>query len=355
MKNIKVHLGKRSYTITIASQGLQSFDFRLFQASTYIIITDSVVKRLYGSALKKRLSKQGLKTILLEFSSSERNKTMQTVLSIGRQMARAHIDRDALVIALGGGIVGDISSFVASIYKRGIRYVHVPTTLLAQLDSSIGGKTGVNIPEGKNLLGTIYQPQRVFIDLSLLKNLPQNQINSGLAEVIKYGVIGDIKLFRYLENNIRKRDEKFYYDIVRRSCITVADIIEQDEREEALRKVLNYGHTVGHAIEILTHYTVSHGEAVALGMVFEGKIAYKLGIWKEEEWNRQNNLIKAAGLPLSLSMNSHRLLEIMKMDKKSKNGQPFFILPNRIGSVKQEGRKVAFSVPSALVRECIKK
>jgi len=354
MNIVKVNLGPRSYDIQIGKGILKEIDFRKFEASKYGIITDSNVKKLYGEDLQKFIQNQGLEVELFDFPARESSKNWDLVGEIGRKLARKEFDKNSMIIALGGGVVGDLAGFAASFYERGISYVQIPTTLLAQVDSSIGGKTGVNIPEGKNLFGSFYQPKTVFIDVEFLKTLPEEEIKNGLAEVIKYGIIQDSELFEYLEQNPSDRTDEFYLRIIKRSCEIKTRIVERDEKEEELRKILNYGHTIGHAIETAKEYKgISHGEAIGLGMVYEGRISNKLELLSEKDLNRQNQLIQTVGLPIIYEGNPDDLIEIMKTDKKAKSGELYFVLPTKIGEVKQEGGRVAFPINISLVRGCL--
>lgn len=353
MEIIKVNLGERSYDIQIGKGILKETDFRKFGAGKYAIITDSNVKRVYGGDLQKMLLNQGLEAELFAFPAGENSKNWEMAGKIGQELAKREFDKDSVIIALGGGVVGDLAGFVASFYKRGVNFIQIPTTLIGQVDSSIGGKTGVDIPEGKNLFGTFWQPKAVLIDTDFLKNLPEEEIKNGLAEVIKHGVIQDAELFKYLEENYSKRPEGFYLKIIKKSVEIQAKIVAKDEKEKELRKILNYGHTIGHAIESAEQYQIPHGRAVGLGMVYEGKIANKMGLLSEEDLKRQNQLIKAVGLPVEYKGDIKSLIEIMKKDKKAKSGEIYFILPTRIGRVKQENGRVSFSVDVSIIEECL--
>jgi 3-dehydroquinate synthase len=300
------------------------------------------------------LRNQGLDVELLEFPAGEESKTPETAIFLGRELARKGLDRNSIIIAFGGGVVGDLAGYVASFYKRGINYVQVPTTLLAQVDSSIGGKTGVDIPEGKNMFGSFYQPKAVLADVETLGTLPEREIRNGLAEIIKYGVTQDKELFEDLEENFSFKNFGFYLRIVEKSCRIKAKIVEKDERESELRKILNYGHTIGHAIEAAERYRISHGDAVGLGMVYEGKISSRLGLLDKDSLHRQNQLIEKVGLPVKYEGNLDSLIEFVKRDKKNTRAGIYFVLPNALGAVKCENGKIAFPVDEALVRECLR-
>lgn len=353
MEIIKVNLGDRSYDIQIGKGILKEIDFRKFGASKYAIIIDFNVRRLYGDDFQKLLLSQRLEAELFDFPAGESSKNWEMAGKIGQELAKREFDKDSMIIALGGGVVGDLAGFVASFYKRGISYIQIPTTLIGQVDSSIGGKTGINIPEGKNLFGTFYQPKAVLIDTDFLKNLPEEEIKNGLAEVIKHGVIKDAELFEYLEENYLNRTDEFYLKIIKKSAEIQSKIIEQDEKERELRKILNYGHTIGHAIESAEQYKISHGKAVGLGMAYEGKISNKMGLLSEEDLKRQNKLIEAVGLPIDYKGNINNLIEIMKKDKKAKSGKIYFILPEKIGGVKEEDGQIAFPADISLIKECL--
>lgn len=354
MDIIKVNLGSKSYDIQIGKGIFKEINFKKFRANKYGVITDSNVRKLYGEDLQKLLQSQDLGVELFDFPAGENSKNWEIAGKIGKELIKKEFNRNSMIIALGGGVVGDLAGFAASFYERGIDYIQIPTTLMAQVDSSIGGKTGVDIPEGKNLFGTFYQPKAVFIDVEFLKTLSEEEIKNGLAEVIKYGMIRDVELFKYLEGNYSNRTDDFYLTIIKKSCEIKAKIVEQDEREEEIRKILNYGHTVGHAIETIQEYKeISHGEAVGLGMVYEGKISNRLGLLNKEDLERQNRLIRSAGLPAIYKGNPDDLIEIMKKDKKAESGEIYFILPAKIGEVKRENNQVAFPVKVSFIQKCL--
>lgn len=352
--NITVNIGDRSYCIEIGDGNLLHTDFTRFGTGRYVIITDSNVKALYGEDLQRSLRMQGLNAELLEFPAGERSKTWEQAGNLGRELARREYDRGTIILALGGGVVGDLAGFVASFYERGLEYLQLPTTLLAQVDSSIGGKTGIDIPEGKNMFGHFHQPKAVIIDTETLQTLPECEVVSGLAEVIKYGMIQDRELFEYVEQNFSSRTPEFYSRIVEKSCQIKAGVVEQDEKEAGLRRVLNYGHTVGHAIECAESYKIPHGEAVCLGMVYEGEISSRLGLLAAEDLERQNRLIQNVGFPMKYGGGPASLVEIMKRDKKNTGGKIHFVLTTSIGSVREEDGRFIFPVDESLVREVLR-
>lgn len=302
----------------------------------YAIITDTVIRDIYGRILLNRLREEGLNACLIDFPANEESKNLNTVGYLINELLKNGIDRKSVIIALGGGVVGDITGFVASIFMRGIQYIQVPTTLTAQVDSSIGGKTGVDTAEGKNLIGTFYQPRRVYIDPLLLKTLPRREFISGLAEVVKYGVISDRNLFEYLEKNadkVKSFDKDVLLHIIRRACEIKKNIVEEDPFEENKRAILNYGHTPGHALERLSGYKLLHGEAVSVGMRISGWIAVRMGFWNINEWERQNNLLERLDLPLRMEFDIDKMIETMRHDKKAEGEMIMFVLPKNIGEM----------------------
>ena len=312
--------------------------FSKTHAKTFAIITDSKVRRLYGGKLLWNLRKVGFNAEIFSFTEGEKSKNLSTVGNLEEQMAEKGFDRSSCIIALGGGVVGDIAGLLASTFMRGIPYIQVPTTLLAMIDSSIGGKTGVNLEHGKNLFGTFYQPKSIFIDPYLLKTLPQKQLKNGLAEAIKYGVIKDTKLFKFIEKNSKKilnlslkSNLKIAENLVRQCVKIKVEIVKKDEKETSLRQILNYGHTFGHAIEKMSNYTLLHGFAISIGMVLANQKAVELKIFKKSDADRIKNLLKKAGLPV-YTMHKPTLKDIVS-DKKKHGETLNFILPKKIGEV----------------------
>lgn len=300
----------------------------------YAIITDTIVEKLFAKKLQNALKRKKIKSEIISFKKGEQSKTMATVEKLGEEMIKKGFDRHDAVIALGGGVVGDIGGFLASIYMRGIPYIHIPTTLMAMVDSAIGGKTGVDLKNGKNLMGSVYQPKAVFVDIEYLKGLPVKQIQNGLAEVIKYGVIKDKRLFKFLERNmekILKKDPQTLEFILKRSIKVKVDIVRKDEREQTgLRAILNYGHTYGHALEKLSGYKLLHGHAISIGMVIVNKLAVKKGILKEKTAERIKKLLKLAGLPVT-TMKKVTKKDLLS-DKKKEGDYINLILATKIGN-----------------------
>ena len=309
--------------------------------SRWAVITDSNVKSIHAPALMAEMvaemKGQPFQPEVFSFPAGEESKTRETKSRIEDEMLSAGFGRDSGVVALGGGVVGDLAGFLAATYCRGVPYIQIPTTLVACVDSAVGGKTGVDTPAGKNLIGAFHQPRAVYADILLLSTLPASGVREGAAEVIKYGVIKDAGLFEFLEKNMAALldgDTETVARVVEKSCRIKADVVEKDEKERDLRKILNFGHTVGHAVEALSGYTVSHGEAVAIGMVKEAEIAVSMGLLSREDAGRIRRLVEAAGLPADLPEGDKaRLFAAMKLDKKARAGSVEMALPGRIGGM----------------------
>jgi len=329
-----------SYDILIKAGLVQQLDTILTEycpAAAYAVISDSHVAKLYGEDVLKRLSAIGHRAELLTFPAGEWNKTRDTWASLSDRMLAAHYGRDCAVIALGGGVVNDVAGFVAATYLRGVPLVQVPTSLLAMIDSSIGGKTGVDVPAGKNLLGAFHQPRVVAADPDLLGSLSSAQLAAGLAEAVKHGVIADAEYFAFLEAEyaaIFAKHAPALERLVRRSVEIKAAVVAQDEREQGRRAILNFGHTVGHAIEATSKYEVLHGEAVAIGMVYEGRLAESLGIAPAGTVQRIMRVLERLHLPTERPDGSRveDLIAAMRADKKVRGGEIRFALPTAIGS-----------------------
>jgi len=328
-----------SYDILIGYNLLERIPLDLKEnpiGDKYAIITDSSIRRLYGEKLLSRFLEEDVSACLIDFPQGEKSKSLDTVEYVVTKLLENRFNRKSAIIALGGGVVGDVSGFTASIFMRGIPYIQIPTTLTAQVDSSIGGKTAVDTREGKNIIGSFYQPRRVYIDPSLLKTLPKREFLSGLAEVVKYGIIYDRDLFNYLEENverIKRLDENALLHMIRRSCIIKKSVVEEDPIEENKRAILNYGHTPAHALERLSGYKCLHGEAVSVGMRISGWVAVRKGFWSMDEWERQNRLLESFELPLKMGFNIEELIKAMYYDKKVEGGSLMFVLPKRIGEM----------------------
>lgn len=340
-RRVEVGLGARSYQILIGEgllAGLGADLAALKLARRWAVVADDRVAGLFAKSLRDSLAAAGLEAPLLTFPHGEAGKNLATVAELASGLARLGLDRGDGLIALGGGVSGDICGFLASIYMRGIPFVQVPTTLLAQVDSSVGGKTGVDIPEGKNLVGTFYQPRRVYIDTAVLATLPVSERLNGLAEVIKYGVIRDGVFFQLLtrrRQEIMANDRALLAEVIARCCEIKAEVVAADEREADLRRILNFGHTLGHAVEAASGYTLAHGSAVAIGMATVGEIAAGQGRWSRREADELRQLLLAYGLPVAVppELDRQKIKSFLKTDKKSVAGRPFFVLPTAIGEV----------------------
>ena len=340
MKKLTVDLGSRSYEIHIACGLLAQSGPKLKEIGLgpkLVIITNPVVKGLYGDALRQGLTKDGFSVAVLEVADGEEQKTLETAGWLYTELGNIYAERQTPILALGGGVIGDLAGFVAATYMRGVPLVHIPTTLLAQVDSSIGGKVAVNHGRLKNNIGVFYQPRLVISDIGTLKTLSAKEFANGLAEVIKSAVIGDGEFFGFLEANldrIKAREEKVLGEIVFRSARIKAEVVAKDETDLNLRNILNLGHTVGHAIETVSDFRIEHGAAVAIGMLAAAGISNRLGILEQGELDRLRKLIYGAGLPTEISgRRVKEIIQAMRHDKKIKGGQLRFVLPRAIGDV----------------------
>jgi 3-dehydroquinate synthase len=342
MPTVHVNLGPRSYDIEIGSGNLASaakFCDAEADDAHAVVITDSNVDELYSEAVTEPLAELGCEVDILVVDAGEQSKAPDVAAELWEQMLDEGADRKSVVVALGGGVVGDLAGFVAATFGRGLRFVQIPTTLLAQVDSSVGGKVGINLPGGKNMVGAFWQPRGVTIDVDVLETLPDREYRAGLAEVVKYGVIQDAEFFAYLESNaaaVNERDPSVLTHIVERCCRLKADVVEQDEREETgLRAILNYGHTFGHAFEAATDYEeLLHGEGVAIGMMCAARLAERLGRVDAAFVERQRVLLETFQLPLDVpDVDNEELIELMYRDKKVERGKLRFVLPTRLGHV----------------------
>jgi 3-dehydroquinate synthase len=358
LHSLTIALGERSYPIQIGS-GLLSHAAGfagLPTASAALIVSNSTVAPLYAHALQATLQQHYAQVYLLVLPDGEAHKDWQTLHLIFDALLQNGCDRKTVLFALGGGVVGDMTGFAAASYMRGVPFVQVPTTLLAQVDSSVGGKTGINHPLGKNMVGAFYQPQRVLCDLDTLQTLPAREISAGLAEVIKYGPIADMAFLDWIEAHITElvaRDVHALAHAVRRSCEIKAQVVSQDEREGGLRAILNFGHTFGHAIEAgLGYGDWLHGEAVGCGMVMAAQLSQAMGLVDQAFVQRLTRLIGAAGLPvrgpvLDAVDNAGRYLDLMRVDKKAEAGTIRFVL------IDGPGRACMRGAEDALVRSVI--
>jgi 3-dehydroquinate synthase len=350
MRTVNVPLGGRSYPIFIGEKILADLGghcARLELGRRCAIISDRTVAPLYAAKAAASLRQAGFESLLVTIPAGETSKSLKMFQTCCDLLAGHRLERKSFIVALGGGVVGDLAGFVAAAYLRGLALVQAPTTLLAQVDSSVGGKVGVNLAAGKNLVGAFHQPRFVLCDLAALRTLPPREFRAGLAEVIKYGIIYDEPLFARLERDLPKllrRDAEMLAEVVARCCEIKADVVRQDETETGVRAILNFGHTIGHAIEAISGYgKFLHGEAISIGQVAAAKLSVRAAALPAEEAERIEKLFVRAGLPVALKLPARRqaaLIEAMRLDKKVNDGQIRFVLARRIGQV-EPGHKIA--------------
>ncbi|MCX7718889.1 MAG: 3-dehydroquinate synthase [Candidatus Sumerlaeaceae bacterium] len=354
---LRVELGPRSYDVKFYDGDVAALarDVAAFCPERAFVVTNPTIRALHGAAFLDALASAGVEAVVAEMEDGERYKTLATVSSLLDRLIEGRFTRRTCVVAFGGGVVGDVAGFVAAIFLRGVDYVQVPTTVVAMVDSSVGGKTGVDHPLGKNLIGAFYQPRLVAVNLAYLRTLDEHNLRGGFAEVIKYGVIRDPALFEFLESNLESAlalDAAALWRVVRDSCAIKAQVVAADEREGGLRAILNYGHTFAHAIESVGAYRERqfHGQAVAIGMIAAAEVARRMGMFHENDVARQRRLIERAGLPtvMPAGITPDDAIEHMKSDKKVVAGRQRFVLPTRIGEV-----VVRDDVPMSLVREVL--
>lgn len=368
MRRVSLKLKSGSYDISIGSQILSKLGQSLANAKVHpriVVISDNTVARLYGGTIKHSLRASGFKSDMVLLPSGEKTKSIEFAKRIYKQLLEMKVHRDSALIALGGGVIGDLTGFVASTYMRGVDLVQVPTTLLSQVDASIGGKTAVNLEEAKNIVGTFYQPRLVFSDTACLITLPPKEIRNGLAEVIKYGVIKDAELFSVLEKQVANLKApklsgakdftsllSIWENIIFRSASIKAKVVMEDEKEtKGPRMILNFGHTIAHGIEAISEYKgITHGEAVAIGMVAASIIATKMKLLNPASADRIIKLISAVNLPAVIKdMDCDDIITKLILDKKVRDGKVVFVLPVRIGAV-----AIRNDVPIKYVREALK-
>lgn len=354
-ETVTVNLSDRSYPIFIGAGSIRETAplEPHVKGRHCFLVTDSNVAPLFAERVRTALHAAGAAKISEHvFPAGEESKNIQTIDAVCRSAARSGLDRRSVMVALGGGVAGDMTGFSAAIYMRGIDFIQIPTTLLAMVDSSVGGKTGVDIPEGKNLIGAFHQPKAVFIDTDFLDTLPDSQFLCGLAEIIKTAAILDADFFAALESHIREihhRDPRFAAAMVKRCCELKADVVSRDEREGSLRAILNYGHTCGHAIESSFHYKMLHGEAVAIGMCLAAELAVSLGIMDREDADRQRNLLAAVRLPTQIDCDTEAVIQAMFKDKKALDGVLRFVFTPVTG--RAEVRKVESAAVRAILEQ----
>lgn len=358
MRKVKVPLGSRSYEIHIAGgllAGIGKACARLGLGKRCAIVTDDQVAPLYANKIEQSLQAAGFDTFTFAVPHGEPSKRLEMAQRGYDALAAHRLERGSFILALGGGVVGDLAGFLAATYLRGIAFVQVPTTLLAQVDSSVGGKVGINLKAGKNLVGAFHQPRAVFCDLDTLDTLSEREFRAGMAEVIKYGIIYDARLFARLERELpqlMRREAKPLGAVIARCCEIKAEVVGQDETESGLRAILNFGHTIGHAIEATAGYgKFLHGEAISIGQVAAAQLSVALTGLSQAEAARIEGLLVKTGLPTQLKVDARRrqrMLDAMKLDKKSSGGEVKFVLAQKIGAV-LFGQKV----PTALISQAI--
>ena len=363
MKRLKVNLGSGQcvYPILVKRGALKAMVASLGARPVgrrYAVISDHTVRDLYGEPVLSHLSRAGISARLFSFPAGEPRKNLKTIEALAGRMLKAGFSRDDAIIALGGGVVGDVAGFVAASYMRGIPFVQAPTTLVSMVDSSIGGKVAVDLAGGKNIVGHFWHPSRVFIDPSCLDTLPLRQRRNGWVEVIKHGVIADRRYFDWLErkdSSLLRLKGKAMEEVLARSLRIKTKVVETDQREADYRKVLNYGHTIGHAIESLTRYQrVLHGEAVAIGMNVEGRIACHLGLWRRDDLERQNRLLRRLGLKIGFpNIPTSKLVRALRHDKKVTGGDVTFALPRRLGAMASRNGSFGLVVEPTVLIEAL--
>lgn len=355
MQTVTVALGERSYAIHIGQHMLDQVGSLLGQlplTKRALVVTQPAIVATYGGRVVESLRAQGFVAETYEVLDAEEAKSLAWLERIYDRLVDLRLDRRSPVIALGGGVVGDLTGFAAATYLRGVPLVQMPTTLLAQVDSSIGGKTAVNHPRGKNLIGAFYQPRVVLIDVDTLHTLPPRDLRSGMAEVVKYGVIAKPDLFERLEDctlGALMQDARLLTQVIRECCQTKADVVSADEHETGIRLTLNFGHTFGHAIEAAGGFsTYTHGEAVAIGMVWATELSQRMGLCDPQLLERLKRLLRKLGLPIALNGHVDGVRDALLLDKKVLAGRPRFILVEDIGKV-----SIRDDVPTQLVEEVV--
>lgn len=333
-----------------------------FGRGAYAVITDSNVAEKYAEPLAAGLAAAGCSRVeVVTIPAGEASKTRQIKEEVEDSLFSSGLGRDSFIVAVGGGVVGDLAGFVAATYARGVPFIQVPTTLLSMIDSSVGGKTGVDAPWGKNLVGAFHQPSLVLIDPLVLGSLPAEQFVSGMAEAVKHGVISDRELFRFIEDHFREilsLSPEILTELIERNCAIKAGVVSRDEREINLRQILNFGHTLGHAVEALSGFTLLHGQAVAFGMLLEAGISSGMGLFPADDAGRLEKLLDALGLPVKVKLkgvSALRILEYTHLDKKARSGRARYALPLRIGemAMDQSGR-YGLEVEDTLVLEALR-
>lgn len=358
MKYVPLNLEDNSYKIVVGSEIFSEFVEtirRLRIGQDAVIITNPIIHKLHGRKLISRLKKSGFSVKVFDVPDGEKSKSVDVAVRLLAKIATHDVKKKIFIIAFGGGVIGDLAGFVAAIYKRGIPYIQIPTTFLSQIDSSIGGKTGLDLAVGKNLVGAFYQPRLVFSDTALLSTLSQRQIKNGLAEAVKYGVICDKELFEYIARNYEQLfscNSEVLMNVILSCSRIKAKIVMKDEKEtRGIRTILNFGHTIGHAIEAAAKYNYyCHGEAIAIGMVVAADISYQLGLLKRKEALRIEKVLCDIGLPVRIEkVGLAEIIKTMGHDKKFQAGKNRFVLATKIGHV-----KIVEGVPLSVIKKAIK-
>jgi len=355
----KIDRAAQEYDIEIQHGALKlQAEYLAKLSSRFAIISDDIVFSLYGKQLQTILANEGLEVHLFSFPHGEQHKSRETKELLENRLFEKGLGRDTCVIALGGGVATDLGGYLAATYCRGLPLVMAPTSLLGMVDASIGGKTGVNVPYGKNLLGCTYQPKKVIIDTSTLQSLPQKELSNGVVEMIKHGLIADLKLFEYLESHSRKLlglDSEVLEKSIYESCRIKKEIVEEDEKETGKRRLLNFGHTIGHALERISSYSLAHGEAVAIGILVESYLSVQLGFLPLKDLGRIKKIFTDYKLPLQLpsQFSAQSILDAMALDKKSVKGLPRFVMIDAIGSSQDFGSSYCTHVEESLIRKSL--
>lgn len=341
MDKLRVNLGVNSYDICFSSSfdGLVDELKAINAPKKLLIVTDTNVEKLYADEVNTILKGSGYDSAVYAFPAGEENKSMDSILGICGACIEHGLDRKSMIIALGGGVTGDMAGFAAAIYMRGINFVQIPTTLLSQSDSSVGGKTGIDFMDSKNILGAFHQPKLVYINVNTLKTLPPEQFVSGMGEVIKHGIIRDADFYSFLKENVedvKSLDSEILIKMAKTNCGIKADVVEQDEKENSLRAILNFGHTIGHAVESAFNFTMTHGACVGLGMVAVSKIALDRGMIDEAALKDIESVLSAYNFDIRVELPAaETIYKFMHKDKKKTNGKLKFVLPVKIGEVMQ--------------------
>ena len=374
MDKVRVNLKKTvdySYDINIGPDLFGKMAAELRErplGDRYVVIADSTVLKLHANTLTETMRKAGIKVERIAFPAGDVSKSRKMKIFLEEHLLGLGLGRDCCIIACGGGVTGDLAGFTAATFLRGVPWIQVPTTMLAMVDASIGGKTGIDLPEGKNLIGAFHQPAAVWIDVATLETLPRRHLIAGMAEVVKHAVIRDRAFFKLLEDQaeaVLDGDPSAQRDIIRQSCAIKAEVVSADEKETELRRILNYGHTLGHAFETVSGFSLLHGEAVSLGMASEGALAVSLGILPAEELARQNALLKKLGLPVKASVvmrallgravRPKEILDYTHADKKARQGITQYVLPTKIGQIKTNKKKVSMALEDRTILDFLRR